>query len=173
VKPSSLELRPFERADFPRLISWVPDARFLLQWAGPGYTFPLDEAQLEANQCQSESDPPARYIFKAVLARSGDAIGHIELSPRPSCRGRLGRVLVGEAWRGRGHGLRVVRLACEFGFATLGLREVELGVYEFNTAAIACYESLGFVSHGVESHQPFEGESWPGLRMSLAAGDMI
>ena len=39
-------LLPFETNDVDELIAELTDARFLLQWAGPRYTYPLDGAQL-------------------------------------------------------------------------------------------------------------------------------
>jgi hypothetical protein len=36
-----VELRPFERGEFARLIGWVKSPEFLLQWAGPAIAFPL------------------------------------------------------------------------------------------------------------------------------------
>ena len=53
-----IALRPFARADFARLIAWIPSAEFLLQWAGPAFTFPLDTAQLDAYLAESEGRRP-------------------------------------------------------------------------------------------------------------------
>ena len=38
----SVRLEPFSEADFERLIAWSPTPEFLLQWAGPLFTFPLN-----------------------------------------------------------------------------------------------------------------------------------
>ena len=43
-----LELKPFTEDDCERLIGWIPDARFLMLWAGPDYSWPLDRKQLLA-----------------------------------------------------------------------------------------------------------------------------
>jgi hypothetical protein len=43
-----IALRPFARADFARLIGWIPSPEFLVQWSGPIFAWPLDEAQSEA-----------------------------------------------------------------------------------------------------------------------------
>ena len=42
-----ITLRPFARSDFDRLIGWVTSPQFLLQWAGPLFTYPLDAAQFD------------------------------------------------------------------------------------------------------------------------------
>lgn len=165
----AVELRPFGRADFDELIGWVPDARLLLQWAGPAYTFPLTAAQLEANQRQAETDPPGRFLFRAVARRAGQSVGHVEIalpSDRPGC-GRLARIMAAPAQRGRGLGLRIVQLACAHAFGHLGLRELSLYVFDFNHPAIACYERAGFAPTGAVKSCPFEGETWRGLEMAL------
>jgi len=38
--------------------------------------------------------------------------------------------------------------ALHIGFDDLGLHRIDLGVYDFNTAAIRCYELEGFVKEG-------------------------
>lgn len=164
-----MALRPFQRADFPRLISWLPDARSLFQWAGLDYSFPLDAEQLEANQSRSETDPPERCILKAVL-RTEEAVGHVELAVPswPQFTGRLGRILVAPAVQGRGYGLRIVEEACTFGFGALGLSHLDLVVFDCNTAAIACYERVGFALQGPEATLEFGGEPWRRSVMSLA-----
>lgn len=166
-----LKLRKFERTDFPLLIGWIPDARFLLQWAGPGYSFPLDEKQLIDNQRKAESHPPQKFIFKAILAPDDEVIGHIELVRHIGSllKGRLARVLIGPAARrGQEHGAEMVRLTVKFGFEKLNFSEIDLSVFDFNHAAIACYEKIGFHRHQfIEGACRFEDESWNGYRMKL------
>ena len=171
VRKLGLELVKFEKSDFPRLISWIPDARFLLQWTGPGYSFPLDEKQLADNQWEADSHPPRRYLFKAIAAPEGEVVGHIELvlhRDDPE-KGRLARVLIGPtAQRGRGYGSEMVRQIVTFGFGELKLKAIDLAVFAFNQRAIACYKKNGF--HLVETMQDacqFEEETWSGYRMEM------
>ena len=74
-----IELRAFEETDIPRLLGWVPDARFLLQWAGPQYKFPLDASQLLQTLTTTRGDRPSCFMFKALRKAEGDVVGHIEL----------------------------------------------------------------------------------------------
>ena len=41
-----------------------------------------------------------------------------------------------------------MRLLLAFAFDDMNLHRVEMGVFAFNTRAIACYEGLGFVREG-------------------------
>ena len=40
-----IKLKVFTTEDISKLISWIPNKEFCLQWAGPQYSFPLDESQ--------------------------------------------------------------------------------------------------------------------------------
>jgi RimJ/RimL family protein N-acetyltransferase len=147
-----IELQPFERSDFARLISWVTSEKEVLVWGGMIFHYPLDEFQLEKYLQAAETDQPARKIFKAVETLTNEAVGQIELDQidRRNRSARISRVLVGEpSLRGKGIGSQMVRKVLQVGFNQLGLHRLFLGVFEFNKAAISCYEKVGFVKEGL------------------------
>jgi RimJ/RimL family protein N-acetyltransferase len=151
VSGPTVRLEPFAEGDFDRLIAWSPTPEFLLQWAGPAFTFPLDHPQLEKHLAASRQDPPVSLAFRGVDATSGEVIGHIEMSSIDlrNRSARLGRVLVGpERLRGRGVGQQLVKAALAVAFDELCVHRVELYVFDFNKAAIACYERVGFQHEG-------------------------
>jgi hypothetical protein len=89
-----LTLRPFDREDFNRFISWVPThtEADIIPWCAAFFRFPLDAAQLD-RYAESGKQPGGLVIFTAEIA--GTPVGHIEISqilPHPSSR--LSRVLV-------------------------------------------------------------------------------
>lgn len=55
------------------------------------------------------------------------------------------RILIGahDCW-GKGYGTEAVRLLVTYGFERLRLREIVLGVFDFNVRAIRSYEKVGF-----------------------------
>lgn len=59
-----IDLEAFASSDIDQLISWVPTAEFLVQWAGPVFQFPLERAELEAHLARAQSGE-AR-IFRCV-----------------------------------------------------------------------------------------------------------
>jgi RimJ/RimL family protein N-acetyltransferase len=166
-----ITLRPFARADFARLIGWIPSAEFLLQWAGPAFTFPLDTVQLDAYLAESEGEAPSRMIFTAVESDTATAVGHIELAriDRRNKSATLSRVLIGEASRrGQGAGLEMVRRILQIGFERLTLHRIDLVVFDFNASAIACYERAGFVKEGcLREARRFGEEYWSLVQMSI------
>ena len=140
-----ITLEKFESRDIQRLIDWVADADFLLQWSGPKYAFPLDAKQLNATLELAKEDHPSHFIFKAILNKN--IIGHIELMAvnHAEKSATLGRVLIGsKQHRGQGWGKMMIEQALYFAFDDLELKEIDLGVFAFNKAAIQCYQEFGF-----------------------------
>ena len=140
-------LRPFQPQDYPRLLGAIDSLQALVQWAGPYFHFPLDEDQLEAYRASGTGPTATRRIYTACDS-AGKAIGHVELNDIDGYSARLCRVLVDPGLRRRGYGRALVRRALRIGFDELGLKRIDLGVFDFNTAAIRCYELEGFVREG-------------------------
>ena len=124
----------FGPADFTRLVDWVSAAgaaELLPQWAGPIFTWPLDAAQFERYLEPARAVPPTRLVWRAD-DEAGAPFG-----------------LVDPARRGEGRSRAMVAAALAVAFGDLGLHRVELRVFDFNTPALRCYESLGFAREGV------------------------
>jgi RimJ/RimL family protein N-acetyltransferase len=170
VEDESLELHRFDESDFDQLRAAIPDARLHLQWAGPEYTYPLDARELKETLLNTIGETPSFRVYKAVLPSTGETVGHVQLMDidytKSTCA--LGKVLIFPAYRGKGLGRSIVRLAVNEALAGLGLREVTLLVFDFNDAAIATYKSLGFVPSPPDPGAlPFEDESWQVMAMAV------
>ena len=167
---AAVELQPFAREDFPRLLDWIRSPEFLLQWAGPIFRFPLNERQLEEYLEKTRGEAAPRRIFKAAETGTGEAVGHIELDTidRRNRSARVARVLIGEPWRGKGLGERMVQRIVEIGFAQMGLHRIDLVVFDFNRTAIACYERAGFVREGrIRDARKMGNGYWSLIQMSI------
>ena len=168
-----LELQKFESPDFDRLISWIPDERFLGQWAGRLFIWPLDKTQLAKYLEETEGAKPKRYAFKAICISDKKVVGHIEvdLVDYEKSIGTLSRVLIGDPEdRGKGYGTEMIKLAIDFAFNKISLSRIELAVFDFNGPAISCYEKLGFKKHAFRVVE-FGSESWNSISMRLARED--
>ncbi|MFC7443145.1 GNAT family N-acetyltransferase [Laceyella putida] len=157
-----ITLKPFEPADMDRLIGWIDSPEFLLQWAGPIFTYPLDKAQLEQHCKQvDQSNPPSLLIFKAVDSRN-DVVGHIELSHIDylNLSASISRVLVAPNKRGQGLGEHMMIQMLRIAFDQLHLHRIDLRVFDFNAGAIACYEKVGFIKEGLIRDARKMGESY-------------
>lgn len=165
-----IELQPFNESGFNQLIAEIPDARFLLQWAGPKYAYPLNVAQLTDTLGKATGDQPSYRVFKAIRSDTSETVGHIQLMDidynTASCV--LGRVLIFQGHRGNGFGKAIVESAVKDSFEYLGLNEITLGVFDFNTIAITTYKSIGFVEYQFNKGvRQFQNESWNVIKMKL------
>ena len=168
-----IRLHPFGRSDFDRVMEWATDARFLMQWAGPIFSYPLDRGQLEGYLSGEFGKRTRRVIWKGVDEATGVVVGHIEIDRIDQVRknGALSRVLIGiPGLRGRGLGRELVSEALKQAFGNLSLDEISLAVFDFNYAAIRCYEACGFETfHKKNSAVAVEGERWGVVFMRLTA----
>ena len=142
-----IRLRSFQPQDFQRLLAATDSLQGLVQWAGPFFHFPLDEDQLEGYRASGLGPMSTRRIYTACDSLA-TPVGHIELNDLDGHSARLCRVLVDPPSRGRGIGRSMVRQALRIGFDELGLKRIDLGVFDLNSAAIRCYELEGFIKEG-------------------------
>jgi len=165
-------LQPFTEADIDRLIAWTPTGEFLMQWAGPSYQFPLTREQVMVFLALTEGDEPDVLMFRAV-DEAGVVVGHIELLniDRHNRVATMGRVLLAPEARGRGLGQELVSAALRVAFDTLKLHRVGLGVFDFNTPAISCYERAGFRHEGTMRDYRRMGDSYWSLCMMSVLED--
>ena len=168
-----IRLEYFTPADFSQLISWIPDARLLMNWSGSLFSFPLTEDKL-AWYLEGTNDPATSdaLVYKAIDSITGEVVGHISLGgiSRKNSAARISRVLVGAAARGQGIGRQMVEAILRVGFEQLGLHRIDLGVYDFNTAALRCYEKAGMQREGCSRDVlRYENEYWSLVEMSMLA----
>ncbi|HDR3343586.1 TPA: GNAT family N-acetyltransferase [Bacillus cereus] len=161
-----IKLESFKKSDFKQLINWINSQEFLIQWSGNAFTFPLDEQQLE-----KYIESANTLAFKVVDEETSDVIGHISLGQIDNINksARIGKVLVGNTKiRGRSIGKHMMKAVLHIAFDELKLHRVTLGVYDFNTSAISCYEKIGFVKEGLLRESKRVGETyWNLWEMSM------
>lgn len=166
-----IELEYFKQEDFSQLIDWAGSPAFLMQWAGPSFVFPLDYEQLENYIKDSNKEDSTSLIYKVRHQKTNQVIGHISLSniDRDNKSARIARVLVGDrTYRGQGIGESMIAEVLKVAFTELKLHRVSLGVFDFNTAAIACYQKAGFVKDGLlRDSRKFNDEYWSLMEMSI------
>ena len=166
-----IKLKDINEKDFQQIINSIPDARFLLQWAGIEYTYPLDNTQLKKSL-----EKPTIKMFKAIESNTSESIGHIQLLKidydNLSCV--LGRVLIFFEFRNNGLSKELVNCAINYVFIKLGLNEITLNVFDFNKSAISTYKKVGFVEYEfIENARQFQNENWNLIKMKLYKDDWI
>ncbi len=161
-----IKLESLKRSDFKQLINWIDSEEFLIQWSGNAFTYPLNDQQLE-----QYIESTNTLAFKVIDEESKEVIGHISLGQIDNINksARVGKVLVGDTkMRGRSIGKHMMKAVLQVAFEELKLHRVTLGVYDFNTSAISCYEKIGFVKEGLLRESKKVGETyWNLWEMSM------
>lgn len=166
-----ITLKYFELTDFDQLIEWSEDEAFLLQWAGPQFKYPLTPDQLvEYLKDANDKITSSRFVYKAVEETTNQLVGHISLGniDRYNRSGRIGKVLLSKDHRGKGYGKQMINSILHIGFEEFKLHRISLGVFDFNTSAINCYEGTGFVREGlIRDARRYKDTFWNLIEMSV------
>ncbi|MBL8629190.1 MAG: GNAT family N-acetyltransferase [Rhodospirillaceae bacterium] len=164
-----ITLVPFTSADIPTLVSWIPDATMLLQWAGPTLDWPLTAEQLERNL--KSSGPGTSHLIYRVNNLAGEHAGHIEIKSIDPVHSNamIGKVLIAPAFRGQGLALPLMNAVLKICFDDLKLHRVGLRVFAQNTGAISTYKRAGFVAEGLdrEVRRTPDGTWWNACTMGI------
>jgi len=167
----AIKLEKFSYKEIQKLVSWIPNKDFLLQWAGPSYSMELLEKQLKNDIDIMLEKNSHNLMFSAKLIGSNETVGHIQLLgiDRENMSVRIGRVLVGESEnRNKGIGLKMINSILDIAFNELNLHRVDLGVFDFNESAIACYKKAGFIIEGTfRDCRKINGQYWSLINMSI------
>jgi RimJ/RimL family protein N-acetyltransferase len=157
-----ISLQKFSSVDFLRLILWIRTEEYLVQFAGPNFTFPLTEEQLTKHIAD-----PKRKAYKVILNSTMECIGHCEIFIDKTPR--LGRILIAkEENRGKGYGKLIVQQLIQICTHELNSSSIDLNVYDWNDRAIKCYKKLGFIINPeISSSVIVNGKTWISLNMQL------
>jgi RimJ/RimL family protein N-acetyltransferase len=157
-----IQLEPFTEADFDRLISWIDSPELLLTIAGPVFTYPLT-----ADQLQRYRTDPKSHSFNVVDATTKKVVGHAEIVTMGNGIFKIDKLIIGDtSIRGKGIGQAVINQLLDYSFSSLKATTVELNVFDWNIAAIKCYEKCGFkVNPDKQSTFQMGDEQWIALNM--------
>lgn len=161
-----IHLKKFKKTDYNRLISWIDSEEFMLIFSGQIFDFPITTSQLDTYLEDSN-----RMIYKVIKTDTNEIIGHAELNAinLKSRNARICRVLIGDKnQRNKGFGRLVINELVRIGFSELKLHRIDLGVHNFNTQAIKCYENCGFEIEGLlRDYIKFGNIYWSVYNMSI------
>ncbi len=104
--------------------------------------------------------------FPFILVVSGVSAGYVELFKVAESHFRICRVFVSNDFRGQGISKQMLGQLIELAKEKYTTSVLSLAVFEQNTVARNCYESLGFSITSYEvGTRSFEGEEWGLLHM--------
>lgn len=158
------QLQPFNKADFDTLISWADSEETLLQFAGKYFTYPLTHEQLGKYTLEAQ-----RHIYKVVDVDKNITIGHAEICMETNGLALLCRIIIGvKSYRGKGLGQEIVKQLLAITFLQLSAISAELNVFDWNIAAIKCYEKVGFTDNPSKAfNREINGKIWKAINMKI------
>lgn len=168
---NKIQLLPFTEDHYKCLEKEIPDPKFLMQWAGPKYTFPLSWEQMKSKIDETDLHKTKNVLFSATIPNTFEIIGHIQLTiiDRAAGIGNIGSVLVFKEFRNKGFGSEIIREIVKFGFQDKNLNELGLNVFDYNLSAITCYQKIGFKEYAFEKNaREVENECWNLIRMKIS-----
>lgn len=161
-----IKLEKFDTSDYNRLINWIDTKELMILFGGPLFKFPITNRQLNTYTSNKK-----RYIYKVIDVNSNLVIGHAELNniDFTNRNARICRILVGDtSFRNKGYGKQIINALIKIAFNELKLHRLDLGVYDFNTAAIKCYKNCGFKIEGLfKENTKVDNQYWSTYNMSL------
>lgn len=166
-----LRVDAFSEAHVPEMLDWFSSLEALVQWGGPGLSFPLEAAQLEAMLAGTEGAEAERLMFAGIV--DGKLAGHAQVAlDWPNGVGRLARVAINPRMRGQRLAQPFLREVTRRFFTDPAFERLELNVYTFNEAAIRTYRSLGFQEEGVRRSSAKVGDArWDTAIYGLLRGE--
>jgi RimJ/RimL family protein N-acetyltransferase len=158
-----IELVKLEKSDFEVFKSWIKNQDELIQFAGSIFNFPLTDEQLIRYITDNR-----RIVYKVMSLDTNSIIGNAELNfenPLP----RLSRVLIGDIEnRNKGFGGLIINKMLERLFNELNFEEADLNVFDWNKAAIKCYENVGFtINPDISYKHDINGKIWTAVNMKI------
>jgi len=162
-----IEFQIFSSSDFERLKSWISNEKELIQFAGPLFSYPLTNDQLETYSASKK-----RRVCKVILDETGEVIGNCEFNYENEFP-RISRVLIGDSiHRNKGIGTEIIRKMATDLFSDATILMIDLNVFAWNDRAIHCYEKLGFrINRTSVFEQVVDGQIWENHNMILRRED--
>lgn len=166
-----IRLAYFDSNDFTQLMDWIKDEEALMNWSGSLFSYPLTQSSLEWYiEDVNDIEESEAFIYKAIEQDTQKVVGHISLGgvSKKNRSARISRVLIDPESQGKGYCKQMVQAVLKIGFEELKLHRICLGVYDFNKAAMRCYEKAGMVIEGTNRDcLLFNGKWWSLVEMSM------
>lgn len=164
-----LKLRPYEKSDSARILSWLEDESAFRKWSADRYgSYPITPDEMNAFYAEN----PKMIPLTAVDGE--ETVGHMIMRFTDKAKRviRFGFIIVDSKIRGRGYGRKMLSLALERAFGDMGASKVTIGVFENNPPAQKCYYSLGFAHReDWDEYLSIMGEKWKCLEFELTKED--
>lgn len=149
IKGTMIDLRMARESDWDAYYTFLHDAE-MNRLTGSQTDFTREAIEAWIHKISVINDD--RVDFMIILKETDELLGEVVLNEidlvNRSANIRIG--MQGSQHRGKGYGSEAMLHMLRYGFDTLKLHRIHLGVYAFNPRAIHVYEKLGFQREGIE-----------------------
>ena len=170
IEGERLYLSPINPDDFELFTEWVNDpdvAKYVSQHR--------KVLSLNAEKDFLEVLSKDGYNFSIVLKENNQLIGSIGFPKFNLIDGtaEIGLLIGPKDQKGKGYGPEAMELLINYGFNTLNLMNIELGVYAFNDRGIKAYKKIGFKEYGRRTKAKFSDGQYHDLIMMEILNDKL
>ena len=140
-----VRLRAFDNGDLMKCLAYANDYE-VMRGASGAVLYPSTVDDEAREMSKNTSYTSGEYQFAIETLTDSRFIGKCGFT-RVNWKNRLAElaILIGDKeYRGKGYGQDAIRLLCRFGFQEMNLRKIKALVFDFNEAALRCYEKCGF-----------------------------
>ena len=163
-----MELRKYNENDANEILSWINNERDFRLWSANRYDkYPISKSKINNNYKECALNGK---FYPLTLVDSDEIIGHLIIRYPDLNKNsvRLGFIIVDNTKRGMGYGKKLILEAISYAKEKLGAKEITLGVFNCNTSALKCYESVGFETIYVDKDAyKYHDETWDCNEMVL------
>ena len=162
-------LRAMDNGDLMKLMDYSNDYQVMRSASG-GILYPSTMDDAARAMQQNTSFTSGEYQFAIETKQDRILIGQCGFV-KVNWKNRVGEaaILIGEKdYRNKGYGADAIRTLCAFGFNEMNLRKIKALVFDFNIAALRCYEKCGFQREGIWKEEIYrEGAYHDVIQMCL------
>ena len=157
-----LRLREFEPGDWPAVLAYQSDPRYLRYYEWTDRTPEAVKAFVQMFLAQQQEQPRLKFQLAVVLKSSGQLIGNcgIRLKSPDTHEGDIGYELSPEHW-GHGYATEAARAIVTFGFSQLKLHRIGARCIAENVGSAHVLQKLDMQLEGrLRENEYFKGRWW-------------
>ncbi|MFI2754943.1 GNAT family N-acetyltransferase [Cellulomonas sp. P22] len=155
-----LILRELPVEQCAEVVAWVTDPLVQFWWTANTFDSPVRSHDLAGHVTAAEAKGGRACL--GAYEDGTELVAYLEIGSIDEANrsGRLERMIVAPAARGRGVGRTVVRAAQDRFFQDGHMHRLELVVASDNVAAQRCYRAAAFTAEGVLRESRLDGTRW-------------
>ncbi|MBN1260673.1 MAG: GNAT family N-acetyltransferase [Anaerolineae bacterium] len=160
-----LVLREFQEDDWPAVLAYQTDPRYLRYYAWTDRTEEEVRAFVQMFLDQQRARPRLKFQLAITLQSTGALIGNcgIRTEATNAYEGDIGYELAPDHWR-QGYATEAARAIVDFGFTELGLHRIWAQCLADNAGSVRVLEKLGLQCEGhLRENAYFKGRWWDTL----------